>query len=64
MLPGGQLGGGPPPGREALDVAPGHLRRFPAPRLHDTGQIDAVDGHVLGGADARTVPGNPLHQLG
>jgi len=64
MLPGGQLGGGPAAGREALDVASGPLRGFPAPRLHDAGQIDAVDGHVLGGADARTVPGNPLHQLG
>src|SRR5437764_9491507 len=49
MLPGGQLGGGPPPGREALAGAPGQLRRLPAPRLHATGQIDAVDGPVLGG---------------
>ena len=64
VLPGGQLGRGPAAGREALAGASGHLRRCPAPRLHDTGQIDAVDGHVLGGADARTVPGNPLHQLG
>ncbi len=61
MLPGGQPGGGPPPGREARAGAPGPLRRLPAPRRHDTGQIEAVDGHVLGGADARTVPGNPLH---
>ncbi len=64
MLPGGQLGRGPAAGREALDGASGPLRCLPAPRLHDAGQIDAVNRHVLGGADPRTVSGDSLHQLG